>query len=314
MESRHLKTFRAVAAGLSFTRASAELGYAQSSVTAHIQALERELGVPLFDRLGRRVALTEAGKLLLEYAGKLVDLEEEARAVVAGDGRPSGTLSICAAETHCTYRLPPVLSGFRARYPDVRLILRPSRSGALDDEMKRSLSEGIVDLAFVMEEPLEYPDLVVEPLVSEPALIVAPPDHPLAGLPAVGPRDLDGEAVLLTEEGCAYRRLFESATRGASSRGPAILEFSSVEAIRRCCVAGTGIAVLSAISVQEDLRAGRLVTLPWTGPGFGVLTQLVRHKDKWLSPALKAFLEITRELCRARPAPTYEARTATNVG
>lgn len=302
MESRHLKTFRAVASSLSFTRTSAELGYAQSSITAHIQALEKELGVPLFDRLGRRVMLTEAGKRLSEYAGRLVNLEEEARAVVAGDGRPSGTLSIGAAETHCTYRLPPVLSEFRARYPDVRLILRPSRSGALDDELERSLNEGSVDLAFVMEEPVESANLIVEPLVAEPALIVAPPNHPLARLSAVGQQDLAGEAVLLTEEGCAYRRLFESTTKDvASNVGPTTLEFSSVEAVKQCCVAGTGIAVISAVSVREDLRAGRLVELPWTGPGFGVVTQIVRHKDKWISPTLKAFLEITRELCFTGP-------------
>ncbi len=296
MESRHLKTFRTVASSLSFTRAAAELGYAQSSITAHIQALEKELGVPLFDRLGRRVALTEAGKRLSEYAGRLVNLEEEARLVVAGDGEPSGTLSIGAAETHCTYRLPPVLSEFRARYPDVRLNLRPNRSGALDDGLKRSLCEGLVDLAFVMEEPIEATDFAIEPLVTEPALIVAPPDHPLAQLSAVEPENLAGEAVLLTEDGCTYRRLFETAVKPVvSGGGPTILEFSSIEAIKQCCVAGAGIAVISAISVREELKTGRLVELAWCGPEFGVMTQIVRHKDKWLSPTLKAFLEITRD-------------------
>lgn len=315
MESRHLRTFRAVASSLSFTRASTELGYAQSSITSHIQALEKELGVPLFDRLGKRVALTEAGKRLHEYAGKLVNLEEEARAVVSGDGQPSGTLSISAAETHCTYRLPPILSEFRTRYQDVRLILRPSRSGALDDELKRGLNDGSVDLAFIMEEPVESPNLLVEPLVPEPALIVAPPDHPLASLPAVGPRDFAGEAVLLTEEGCAYRRLFEGANKNvAPETGPTILEFASVEAIKQCCVAGTGIAVLSAASVEKDINRGRLVELPWTGPEFGVVTQIVRHKDKWLSPNVAAFLEVTRELCPAGSVSTADyALSSLNV-
>ena len=304
MESRHLRTFRAVASSLSFTRASSELGYAQSSITSHIQVLEKELGVPLFDRLGKRVALTEAGKRLHEYAGRLVNLEEEARAVVSGDGKPSGILSIGAAETHCTYRLPPILSEFRTRYPDVRLILRPSRSGALDNELKKSLNDGIVDLAFIMEESVESPGLLVEPLVPEPALIVAPPDHPLASLATAGPRDLAGEAVLLTEEGCAYRRLFNVANKDiAPDAGPTILEFASVEAIKQCCIAGTGVAVLSAVSVKEDLGRGRLVELPWTGPGFGVVTQIVRHKDKWLSPTVRAFLEVTREFYPDRLAP-----------
>lgn len=299
---RQLRTFRAVATTLSFTRAAAELGYVQSSVTAQIQALERELGVPLFDRLGRRVVLTDAGRRLLEYAGRIMELEERARAEVSGNEEPSGSLTISATETHCTYRLPPVLSGYRTRYPAVRLVLRPSPVGALDAGLRRDLAEGVVDLTFVLEEPIgPVENLVVEPLVAEPALVVAPLDHPLADKPEVDAADLQGEAILLTEEGCAYRRLFQQALSRTTVHGATILEFSSVEAIKQCAIAGTGIAVLSAVSVQKELAEGRLVELPWTGPSFGVVTQMVRHRDKWLSPALNSFLELTRELCSAQP-------------
>src|SRR5438046_264194 len=109
MELRQLETFRVVATQLSFTRAAATLDYAQSSVTAQIQSLELELGVRLFDRLGRRVALTDAGERLLEYAERLLSLADEARAALADGAEPAGTLTIGAPETVMTYRLPSVL-------------------------------------------------------------------------------------------------------------------------------------------------------------------------------------------------------------
>lgn len=110
MGLRHLQTFGAVAELLSFTRAAERLGYAQSSITGQVRALEEELGEPLFERLGKRVALTAAGRRLLPYAEKMLGLAGEARAAAAAqDGRPRGTLTIGASESLCAFRLPAVL-------------------------------------------------------------------------------------------------------------------------------------------------------------------------------------------------------------
>jgi DNA-binding transcriptional LysR family regulator len=124
------------------------LNYAQSSVTAQIQALEEELGVPLFNRLGRQVTLTDAGRRLMSYAERLLELEEEARAEVTGGGEPAGTLTIGAPETICTYRLPPVLRQFRDRFPGVRVIFRP----LVYPDLLRSLIDGTVEAAFLLAE------------------------------------------------------------------------------------------------------------------------------------------------------------------
>ena len=126
MEHKQLRTFRTVARTLSFTRAASELGYVQSNVTAQVKALERELGVPLFDRLGRTVVLTDAGRILLRYAERLLDLEEEARAAVAGDSEPAGTLVVGASPSLSAYQLPRLLRSFRSRFPRVRLSFRPT--------------------------------------------------------------------------------------------------------------------------------------------------------------------------------------------
>lgn len=297
MDLRHLRTFKAVASELSFTRAGRELGYVQSAVTAHVKALEADLGVKLFDRLGRNVVLTEAGRELLAHAMKILDLTESARDAVSNDTEPSGTLHVSASESLCIYRLPPVLKEFGERFPEVRVIFEPSKNGTLDPTSHRRLSEGVVDLAFVIEKEYRDPaDLITEVLVQEPLVLVANSEHPLVEAVEVHPADLAGESVLMVEKGCGFRTVFEEQMSRAGVKPRSEIEFTSAEAIKRCVESGMGVAVLAAVSVAEEVRSGRLVTLSWAEPGFRVSTQMVRHKDKWLSPTLQAFVDTAREV------------------
>src|SRR5262245_6607481 len=291
MELRHLSTFRVVAMNGSFTRAALALGYAQSSVTAHIQALEAELGVPLFDRLGKQIVLTAAGRRCPTYATQLLDLAEEARTTATAGDEPTGMLTISAPETLCTYRLPVLLRLFRDRFPRVRLVFRPARPANL----RRYVREGEIDIAFTLDEPLQAPNLRVEPLVPEPVVLVAPPDHALAPRSSVRPADLIGESMLLTEAGCAYRDLFERALAAAGVAPRDTMEFGSVEAIKQCVIAGMGLAVLPAVAVARELTLGQLVALRWAESPLEVVTQMVWHAERWQSPALRAFLELARE-------------------
>ena len=306
MELRQLETFRAVARELSFTRAAAQLEYAQSSVTTQVQTLERELGVALFERLGRRVVLTERGRRLLGYSERILNLAEEVREAVSGGGEPSGTLDIGAPETLATYRLPPALRTFRELYPRVRLVFHPAGVCA---HLHRSLADGSLDVAFLLSEPVRPPGLVVEELLPEPLLVVAPPDHPLAGRERVAPRDLDGEPVLLTEAGCSYRVLFDRVLADAGARLEETLEFASVEAIKQCVMAGMGIAILPEVSVAAEVADGGLAALRWAGPAVRVSTRVALHKDKHLSPALGALLEVVREALRP-PAESLASRAS----
>ncbi|GCE22937.1 LysR family transcriptional regulator [Dictyobacter kobayashii] len=300
MELRQLVTFRMVATTLSFSRTAQSLNYVQSSVTAQMQALEEELGVRLFDRLGKRIALTDAGKRFLPYTEKILTLSEEAREAVTAGDVPSGSLTISAPETLCIYRLPALLRLFRDRYPQVRLIFRPTPY----DDLRRSVSDGVVDVAFVIDEPQRSTALVIEQLIIEPLLILVAPDHRLVQLPAIQPEDLDGEPFLLTEAGCSYRVVFERALNEAGVRPTTNLDFTSVEAIKQCVMASMGIAFLPAITVAKEIAQGRMVALHWPGHEFHVHTQVLWHKEKWLSPALNAFLTVTREfMCEAAATP-----------
>lgn len=292
MDLRQLATFRTITQTSSFSRTAETLNYAQSTVSAQIQALEEELGVALFDRLGKKIILTEAGKRLSRYAEKMLDLADEARAVVSEGDIPTGVLTISAPETLCAYRLPAVLGQFCQRFPQVQLIFRPEHY----IELQRALGEGLMDVAFVVGEPFQVSSLVVEPLIAEQLLLIAYPNHRLTQLPNVSLTDLQHEPMLLTESTCSYRLIFERALTAVGVRPIAPMEFHSVEAIKQCVMAGMGLTFLPRVAVETEVAQGRLVPLKWTGPDFQLLTQMVWHKDKWLSPALNAFLNMARDV------------------
>lgn len=294
MELRQLRTFVAVARELSFTRAAAELGYVQSAVTAQVKALEKELGVRLFDRLARRVVLTDAGRDLVGYAVRMLDLSEEAGVAVSqkDGGGVDGALEVGASETLCVYRLPEVFRAFRSRFPGADLRFRPVPYA----DLKGLVREGSLDVAFLLEEPVEDESLAAETLVREPLVLVASPDHALAKRRRVGLADLNGEPMLFTDKGCSYRRAFERELAKAGAEPGKVLEFDSVEAIKRCAVAGLGVSVLPEVTVGEELEKGELVALRQRGAEMKVDTQVVRHRGRWLSPTVQAFLGTSREL------------------
>ncbi|NWF70714.1 MAG: LysR family transcriptional regulator [Chloroflexi bacterium] len=291
MELRNLTTFLAVAQTKSFSQAALALNYAQSTVTAQIQTLEDELGVLLFDRLGRHIAVTEAGKRLLDYAQQLVDLEKQARTVLAGDEEPVGSLTIGASETICTYRLPPVLRQFRSSYPRVQLMFRPL---AFVD-LVPGVRDGSIDVALLIQETAQSPVLNVSQIARERLVLVAEPGHYLTRVEQVYPLHLENETILYTERTCSYRRLFEQMVCEAGICLTANMEFSSIEAIKQCVMAGLGIAVLPEIAVARELARGDLAALPWYKPDWSAATLMVWHKEKWMSPALKAFIRLVHE-------------------
>jgi len=298
-----LGTFRAVARELSFSRAAAGLGYVQSSVSSQVAALERELGVPLFDRLGRRIALTEAGAVMLEYAERLLDLAWEAGEAVAeagaGRGEVAGSLRVSAPETLLTYRLPGLLTVFHESYPRVRVSLQPTAVGRLVGSTRRALEEGRVDVAFVLDEASVGVDgLSAELLMEEDVSVVAPPAHALAVSDFVAPSNLGKETVLLPEapqSGCAYRGRFERQLAEGGVVPRETLEFQSIEAIKRCVSAGMGVTVLPTVAVENELASGTLSELGWREP-IRVGTLMAWNEARWVSPALRAFLETAREV------------------
>ena len=294
MDLHRLKTFRAVAVLQNFNRAAERLHYAQSTVSAQIKALEEEIGVLLFDRIGRQVILTEAGEKMLKYSHKLLAIEEEALGEITGRRESTGLLTLRAPQTVSTYILPRVLVDFQTRYPGVRFDITSCAMSALEHE----LQIGTVDLAFLLTESVQSANLKTELLGIAPLMVAAAPGDPLAGKKRVDFRDLRGRTVLLPKADCGYRMVFEQALLAEKVDSAVIMDLNSIEAIKKCVMAGLGLAVIPEIAVRTELKRGELIRLNWADD-LETAVLMIRHQDKWISRALEDFMDCARRLAGA---------------
>jgi DNA-binding transcriptional LysR family regulator len=310
MELRQLEIFRALAQELHFTKAAARVHCVQSNVTTQIRALESELGTRLFDRLAKRVVLTDAGRRFLPYAERVLATVDEGRAAVGENATPSGPLRIGTPESVLTYRLPRILGRFRKLYPKVELSFRPY----VDVGLVHMIESGDLDLAVWMEDTVQHDRLKAIRLRNEKLVFIAAPGHPLAGKKRVTPHDLGGQTLLLTEAGCSYRTKLDKLLSVMSIRPESVTEFSSVEAIKECVSLGMGLGLLPEIVVDRELTRKQLVSLFWTGAEMGIATHVVWHKDKWISPALGAFISLLEQMLIEPSSTSRRERPAVSTG
>jgi DNA-binding transcriptional LysR family regulator len=293
MDLQQLTTFRTIATLNSFSQAAEIMGYAQSTVSEHIKNLERELQTRLFKRAGsRRVALTPAGEILLNYAQKMSNLEEEIRSEVNKPAEPHGTFSIRIPETISIYYLPPVLRRFHQRFPKINLGFMNCVYFDLPEELKA----GIVDLGFLITDAFQTADLMAENLHSIPLVMVTYPSHPLATGSSVDLSQLKGEPLIAPANDCSYVQMLERVLTEQKVRLPLVWRINSLTAIKQIVMNGTGVSVLPEIAVQNEVTDGSLAILPWQESGLITANLLmIWQKNKWLPPVLQAFMHMIRE-------------------
>ncbi|HEY2797783.1 MAG TPA: LysR family transcriptional regulator [Thermoanaerobaculia bacterium] len=240
MDLRHLATFRAVLREGSFLRAARALGLAQPTVTLHIQELEAELGLPLFDRRGRRRPTTPAGTHFAERALPILDAVEGLRQSMEElrDGR-SGWIRIGAIEPSASERVMPLLARLRRERPALRIRLDVTGTQGIS----RAVADGELDLGLCSSPPAEL-SLEFEPLFAEEMALLVPRGHRLAGARPIRAKDLEGEPLLLSEQGCAYRRAVETALAERGVRPQWALESGSTATLRAAVKSRVGIAML----------------------------------------------------------------------
>ncbi|HEX3040307.1 MAG TPA: LysR family transcriptional regulator [Caproiciproducens sp.] len=297
MDFRQLKAFLTVGNLLNFTKAAEQLGYAQSSITAQIQQLENELGVKLFERIGKTVKLTYAGTAMIPYATQILQLERNLKADLTDSGVPAGTLTIGAAESLSIYRLPALLKEYRGLYPQVALRLKLLGC----TEFLPELTAGTIDAAFTIGNRTASDSMVEEISLPEPIDVLVCPGHPLTRKEAVAPEDFENIPLLLTGKGCCYRGAFLNRLSEKGITPAVTLETDSIQAIKQAALSGLGICVLPRVSVAEEVFQGRLIPLPFDTEDFDIVSQLIYHRDKWLSPALRAFLQLSHQILPESP-------------
>ncbi|MFI0895605.1 LysR family transcriptional regulator [Streptomyces sp. NPDC020983] len=293
MDTRLLRTFTTVARTENLTAAAEDLHLVQSTVTAQVQALEKELDVRLFDRLPRGVVLTGAGREVLAQAEAVLEAEAQMRAVAASaggaGGQVTGRVVLSAGETLVSARLPGVVAALRRSHPGIEVDLRTMGTAPA----VAALRTGELDLALLLEDEAAFRDIACTPLAREPLVLVCSPDHSLARGADGPPADwaeLAREDYFMHEQGCSYSdRFIERLLTAAQGAQPRITRFGSLEAARSCVAAGLGLSLLARANVVDALAAGRLTQVP--GPHVpDVTVQLARHRRRRPSPAAAALI------------------------
>ena len=269
MELSDLRIFRTVAEAGGITRAAELLHRVPSNITTRIQNLEEALGTPLFLREHKRMQLSPAGKTLLDYAGRLLALAEEAREAVS-TSEPRGVLHLGAMESTAATRLPALLGAIQKRYPDLAVELRTGNPQVLTS----LVLTGELDAALVAE-PVSDERLASLPAYVEELVLVGPPGHP----PIRSPADLPRGTLLAFEPGCPHRaRLEDWCARGKVA--PArLIEVGSYHAILGCCVAGMGVALMPKGVLDTYTGRARLSVHPLKGDFRSVRTLLIWRRD-----------------------------------
>lgn len=288
---KNLETFVAVTQYLNFGEAAKALNYSQSTVSEQIRSLEQELGVRLFERIGRRVFLTGSGERLLPYAKRLVKDAENLKQLFKTETSITGTIQIGAAETLCTYWLPPLLKEYRTLYPHVQINIKVGCCV----EFPQWLQQDLVDVAFSLMDEYKDGQLKEHLLFDGQTVFIAAPDHELAARGVFELSALAGRTILMPDGYSGYPMALKLLLEKEQVKVNNILEFGSLESIKQCVKNGLGVSLLPELAVAEELRSGALVKLNWRNPCIPVKALMVFHKDKWLAPPLAALEKLVLE-------------------
>lgn len=291
MDLYKLRTFRTVALLLNFNKAAHHLNYAQSTVSVQIKSLEEEVGTLLFRRIKKRVALTPAGEKLLGYANRLLSIEDEAIADLKGAKDPKGTISLMVPEAMASCYFPDILERFLTRYPTIHFDI----SNCSDSCLEHDLQTGSVDIAFVFSDHIHSPTLVSEVMIQTNLLLVSAPNHALTDKPFIKANDLQSETVFFPKTGCGYGLPLKQMLNIPMIKPSSFIEFTSIQAIKKCVKKGMGLSILPAETVQKEIQNNELIYLTGMNPIEATLL-MVWHKDKKISPILQSFMNICRQL------------------
>lgn len=294
MDLAQLRYFVAVARAGTFTRAAEQEGVTQPSLSQQVRKLEDSLRVPLFERRGRSVRLTQAGQLLLPQARTLLRQATEARQSLSElRNRVSGPLAVGAIPTVMPYWLAPQIADFQSRYDEVELQLVENITARLIE----GLQTGDLDLAIV-SLPISFPDIVCSKLFREELLFVLPSGHSLANLPTLDPRRIAGERLLVLREGHCFRKDALAACRRGLREPGTVFESDQFSSIFALVANGFGISVAPKMAVKEAF-ACRLVPITG-GPSRRIGYAQIRRPH--IPLAQRAFIDWLRDLSRHPPS------------
>jgi len=285
VEIRHLITFQTIVEIGSYTGAASKLGYTQSTITSHIQALEHEIGGELFSYVKRNLNLTHLGRELIPLSEDLLSTHEQIKNMKSIH-EVKGVLTIAAPESLTISRLGPILKEYSLRYPHVKIVVKNGTCG----QNQVDLISGRVDVALMVYPQLNLEKCIHYSLVEEEIVLVGSKD---------GPNDFDeyrknnaNYFFITNEEGCSYRTMFEKHLLKHDIESFQTMDLWSIEAIKQLVMSGLGFSALPYITVKDEVTSGKLKILRHSEQFESIYSHMLIKKKKWLSPAVEAFVEL----------------------
>jgi len=295
MELFQLETFLAVAETRSFSRAAQKLHRTQPAVSQTIRKLESDIGEPLFDRSSRDANLTDAGRLLVDYAEKLLNMRSEAgSAITELRELHAGKLAIAANEFTSIYLLP-VLEKFRHQSPMIKITVQRSLSSQISQEVLNHK----VEMGMLSFSP-DVPGLRSTVVYKDELAFIVHPRHPLASAKEVHIRQLGAESFIAHNVSSQYRAKVVEAFRRHKTPLNMQVELPTIEAIKRFVAMGNGVALVPGMCVETELKRGELVHVPARELRFERKLRIIYRKNSSLSHAARAFLKILESIASER--------------
>jgi len=292
MEIRNVTTFVKIVECSSFTKAAESLGYSQAAVTAQIKAMESELGVPLFDRVGKRIYLTQAGSVFLPHALNMLRAEEEAVQSVKQNERLTGDLSICSASSYAQTVLPVILQKFLTIHRDVNVTVKIS--DYLEDTTAR-VARGELDFLACIDEENAHPGFNTAAKRQEKIIFVTYPDNSILKKDHVTLEDALGSDFIIADRDISYCALLERKLRERGADFDPVMEIGSVGAIVNMMLNGYGTSFVPEFAVSDHIRRGDLVRLDISDMGIELYSYYIYSKNRWINPVMKEFIRIAEE-------------------
>ena len=291
MELRNISTFLRVAATRNFSRAAEQLGYSQSTVTIQIQQLEKELGTQLFERIGKQVSLTEQGEAFIYHANEIMRVTNEAMTFASDADIPTGFLRIGGVESLCTAIIPELLLKFHKICPKVQIVIRTATTEELIDMVRCN----DIDLLFTLDKKVYGSEWIRAVQKEEEIVFVASGRHSFTDGKKVDLQTIINEPFILTEKGGSYRYELERILASYEIEIRPVLEIGNTETIIHLLEEGMGVSFLPLFSVKKAIKQGKLSQIQTNIPTIKMCSQLLYHKNKWVTPQMQTFISIVQD-------------------
>lgn len=292
MELKDLVTFQAIVETGSFSAAAKKLNYAQSTITFQVGQLEETLSVRLFERVGRCMTLTAAGRALVPYVEDILRSVNRLHEFEEALADCQGELRIGVAETVLCYKLPPVLKELVRQAPGAKLYLRSMNCYDIRD----ALMDGTLDVGIFYAEAGGFgSSLTTVPVGSYPVTLAASPETAQRVSDFVSPDRSLPVPLIINEEHCVFRQIFEGYLQERAIRLDHTIQLESIQTIKRLVESDVGVSFLPRFTVEEELSRGSLVELPTAVTHREVTAVCGYHRNKWVSPLMGLFLDLCRE-------------------